>query len=460
MAAATTTLELLDGIDRLDQRIGDDALDAARILAEDFLAIAVAGAATPAGRVIHDYAADARPGRATLAASGATTDAATAALVNGTSGYAIGLTDTHARSITHPGPSIVPAALAAGQETGADGEQLLRAIVAGVEAVVRIGSVVNPSHRARGYHPTATCNVFGAVVAVGRLHSLDREQIANAMGIAGSMTGGLYEFRHEGSMLMAFHGGWPAHNGVVAVELARRGFTGPTTVLEGPEGFFRAFADDIHPELLAVDPAHPGILEVGLRPYNACRYGHSGIDALIEIAAQRGPIDPAEIERVTVETHRTAVDQETEPDTVIGARLSTKFTIAYAIAHGAKITEVDEADLADPLVRQIVDRMDVVEAPDLTAIFPAKWSCRVTVAFRDGTSATAQVDVPKGEPENPMTEAELSAKFHRLTEPVLGADGAAALERKFLGLAGAGSLDGLGAALGRLRAADDPTTRV
>src|SRR5690606_6340177 len=139
--------------------------------------------------------------------------------------------------------------------------------------------------------PTATCNVFGAAIAAGYLLDLDRAQLANALGIAGSMAGGLYEFRHEGSMLMAFHGGWPAQNGVTAAYLARAGFTGPSTVLEGPEGFFRAFADDIRPELLAVDLDHPGILEIGLRPYNACRYGHSGIDALEELRLE-DEIDP------------------------------------------------------------------------------------------------------------------------------------------------------------------------
>lgn len=428
--------------------MGADALAAARILATDFLGIAVAGSRTPAGRTIHDYAAAAgHPGPAAIAARAERLDAATAALVNGTSGYAIGLTDTHARSITHPGPSVVPAALAVAQQRGASGEEFLRAIVAGCEAVVRIGSVVNPGHRARGFHPTATCNVFGAAVAAGRLLGLGRDQLANALGIAGSMSGGLYEFRHEGSMLMALHGGWPAHNGVIAATLAARGFTGPTTVLEGPEGFFRAFSDDSRPGLLTAGADRPGILEIGLRPYNACRYGHSGIDALGIIAAERGPITPESVARVVVETHKTAVDQETEPDTVIGARLSTRFTIAYAIAHGPKITEVDDGDLKDPLVRRLADRTQVVEDPALTGIFPEKWACRVHIDFTDGSNASAGVDIPRGEPANPMTDADISVKFHGLADPVLGRDRADALEREFRAVAGARDLTALGEAL-------------
>ena len=445
-----TTMVLLDELSELSGRIGNDSIAAAQLLAEDFLGVAVAGSQTPEGEIIYAYARDSgRTGPCNVAGRPGTFDAATAALVIGTSGYSIGLTDTHSRSITHPGPSIVPAALAVAQMTGASGADMLRAIVLGCEAVVRIGAVVNPSHRARGYHPTATCNVFGAAIAAGHLLGLSKDKLANALGIAGSMSGGLYEYRHEGSMLMALHAGWPSQSGIIAAQLAAKGFTGPSTVLEGPEGFFRAFSDDIHTVLLRVDMEYPGIQEIGLRPYNACRYGHSGIDALRIIADKNGPIDPQDVAHVTVATHRTAVEQETEPTSVVGARLSTKFTVAYAIAHGPKLSEVDDADLSDPLVRTLIDRMDVVEDPELTAIFPEKWACRVTVRLKDGSTFEAQVDIPKGEPGNPMTPDEVSEKFHRLADPVLGKDNAEALEKVFEALPGAPDVSRLGTMLSR-----------
>lgn len=443
-----STSQLLDELDTLSGKLDDRSLPAARVLTQDFLGVAVAGSRTPEGRTSHRYARQlGHTGQCHVAGHPDAFDAETAALVVGTGGYSIGLTDTHSRSITHPGPSVVAAALAVGQETAASGADTLRAVVLGCEAVVRIGSVVNPSHRARGYHPTATCNVFGAAVAAGHLLGLTTAALSDAFGLAGSMAGGLYEFRHSGSMLMALHGGWPARNGIAAARLAALGFTGPATVLEGPEGFFRAFADDVRPELLRVDPDRPGILEIGLRPYNACRYGHSGIDALKLIADRRGPIDPADVRHVTIATHRTAVDQESDPDTVVGARLSTKFTVAHAIAHGPKLSEVDEHDLADPLVRDLVGRTDVVEDPALTELFPARWACRVTVTFADGGTEEAQVDVPKGEPANPMTPDEVGEKFHRLADPVLGADRAAALDRELLALPDSPDVRRLGVAL-------------
>jgi 2-methylcitrate dehydratase PrpD len=341
--------------------------------------------------------------------------------------YSIGLTDTHGESITHPGPSVVPTALALGQELGSSDDQILRAIIAGVEAVVRIGAVVNPSHRARGFHATATCNPFGTAITAASLYGLDAGRTVSALGIVGSMAGGLYEFRHEGSMLMALHGGLPAQNGIIAAALARDGFTGPTTVLEGPEGFFRGFADDIRPWKLLETPTSGrlGVEELSLRPYNACRYAHAAIDALGVIARDHGELDLDDIAAVTVWTHKTAVDQEVEPTSVVAARLSTAFNVALAIVHGPRLVEVTAEDLADPRTQSVMSRISILEDPELTAIFPARWACRVRVELRSGAVYEERIDTPKGDPDNPLTVTELEDKFLRLATPGIGENAAA-----------------------------------
>ncbi|MFI6347439.1 MmgE/PrpD family protein [Streptomyces sp. NPDC050560] len=424
-----TTAALVDALDRRAEDVPDSALDAARTLVLDFLGVAVAGASTEEGRRVHHVLAGlGRQGPSSVPRGRRGFDPATAALITGTMGYSIGLTDTHALSITHPGPSVIAAALAQAEAGDSSGRELLTAVVLGVEAVVRIGAVVNPSHRARGFHPTATCNPFGAAVAAGHLLGAGRRELTWALGLAGSTAGGLYEFRREGSMLMALHGGWPAHSGVTVAHLAHAGFTGPGTVLEGDEGFFRAFADTTHPELLVPpDDAPYGIEEVSLRPYCACRYAHAGIDALQRVRAAHDPFGPADIERLTVYTHRTAVEQESEPDTVVGARLSTRFNMALAAVHGPRLSEVSTGDLADPAVTAVAQRTEVVEDPELTALFPRQWACRVRVDLRDGRSYEERVDTPKGEPENPMTPTEVRDKFLRLTVPAVGEDRAHAL---------------------------------
>lgn len=417
-----TTAALVDLLEARAERMPESALAAARRLTLDFLGVAVAGGATDEGRLIRSVLGGLRgPGPCDIPLGGHTFDPATAALVTGTMGYSIGLTDTHAQSITHPGPSVIPAALAVGQAVGASAERVLTAIVLGFETVVRVGSVVNPSHRARGFHPTATCNPFGAAVAAAYLLGAGREQTLWALGLAGSTAGGLYEFRHSGAMLMALHGGWPASSGVTAAYLAAGGFTGPDTVLEGPEGFFRAFADETRPELLIPPAGGPlGIEEVSLRPYCACRYGHAGVDALQQINETQGPVEPEAIERLTVFTHSTAVDQETEPTSLVGARLSTRFTVARAAVYGPLLDEVTVKDLTDPAVIAVADRTEVVEDPELTALFPRRWACRVVVRTKDGREYERRVDIPKGEPENPLTEAEIAEKFRRLAGPALG----------------------------------------
>ncbi len=424
-----TTRALVDALLASADDLPDSTLDTARGLILDVLGVAVAGASTVEGRLALQVMTQlGRAGGCAVPGSAQTFDPATAALVTGTMAYSIGLTDTHSESITHPGPSVIPAALAVGQARGSSDQEILRAVILGVETVVRIGAVVNPSHRGRGFHPTATCNPFGAAVAAACLLGADRQQMLWALGLAGSMAGGLYEFRNEGAMLMALHGGWPASSGVTAAYLAMSGFTGPSTVLEGPEGFFRAFADESDPQkLMPARSATLGIEEVSLRPYCACRYAHAGVDALQRMGAVGGGVnpdqgvDPDQVERVTVWTHRTAVEQETEPTTLVSARLSTCFTIALAMVHGPRLSEVTEADLADTRVLDLARRVEVLEDPELTALFPKRWPCRVRVRMRDGEVREQRVDIPKGEPDNPLTAAELEQKFRRLAEPSLGA---------------------------------------
>jgi 2-methylcitrate dehydratase PrpD len=400
------------------------ALAAARKLVVDVLGVAVAGAATSEGRIVLEtMSAVAGPGSSAVPLSDRTFDPATAALITGTMAYSLGLTDTHAQSITHPGPSVVPTALAVGQSAEASDEQILRAIALGVELIVRVGAVVNPSHRSRGFHPTATCNPFGTALAASYLLGHSPAQTLSALGIAGSMAGGLYEFRHEGSMLMALHGGWPARSGITAALLAGGGFTGPATVLEGSEGFFRAFADDIRPEHLALpgDGQPWGIEELSLRPYNACRYAHSGIDALARIESEHGPVAAEDVRRLVVWTHGTAVQQECEPTSLVAARLSTAFTIALTFIHGPRLGEMTTADLHDEEVQSLLARTEIREDPRLTALFPRQWACRVEIGLADGRTLSAEVTMPKGEPGNPLTDAETIAKFCRLAGGRLGA---------------------------------------
>lgn len=403
---------------------------AARTLILDVLGVAISGSQTTEGRTVLATMSKLRmPGPSPVILAGRGFDVATGALINATMAYSLGLTDTHSQSITHPGCSVVTAALAMGAHTGADDDAILDAVIAGVETVVRVGSVVNPTHRGRGFHPTATCNPFGVAVTASMLLEAGLEETLDALGIAGSMAGGLYEFRHAGGMLMALHGGWPAHSGIIAAFLARDGFTGPDTVLEGPEGFFAAFADEIRPEHLTVPgPDAPmGIQELSLRPYNACRYAHSGIDALAVIEAEHGRVDPEDVRTLTVHTHRVAVEQECEPTTLVAARLSTAFNIASTYVNGPSLVALSEKDLHDETVLRLYERVQICEDLRLTELFPRLWASRVTLETNDGRVMEAEVTTPRGDPANPLSRDDIVEKFRRLAEPVTGVERADAM---------------------------------
>jgi len=437
-----TTASLVGTILASSNRIPREAFNSAQTLMLDTLGVAIAGTRTTEGILIARVAQKlGKGGPCVLLGSPIKADPATAALVNGTMAYSIGLTDTHSESITHPGPGVIPAALAVGHAVGASGLDVLRAMVLGYEVVIRIGAVVNPSHRSRGFHPTATCNPFGAAIAAAILLGCNEEQTLWAMGLAGSMAGGLYEFRQDGAMVMALHGGWPAQSGVMAAYLAREGFTGPTTILEGQDGFFKGFADKTFPEKLVEGLGQRfSIQEVALRPYCACRYAHSGIDALARISAEHGEIPISKIKRIKVFTHHTAVSQEAQPTTLVSARLSTAFNIAMAVVHGPRLAEVSLADLTDPAVKEICDRVEILEDEELTALFPKKWACRVQVELVTGKTYEWRVDVPKGEPDNPLSGVEIHQKFHQLADPVIGVDRAVKVIRAVECLPAAGSV--------------------
>ncbi|HKO27566.1 MAG TPA: MmgE/PrpD family protein, partial [Solirubrobacteraceae bacterium] len=148
---------------------------------------------------------------------------ADAALVNGVTCHALDYDDTHTGAVAHVSVAVVPAALAVAQSEGADGADLLAAVVAGNEIVARLGMAVDTGFHARGFHATAVCGVFGATAAACRLQALDARTVTNALGIAGSMASGLLEYLADGSSTKRLHPGWAAHSAVIASRLAAHG---------------------------------------------------------------------------------------------------------------------------------------------------------------------------------------------------------------------------------------------
>jgi len=377
----------------------------------DWLGCAAVGAAEEAGRVLAAYGLAAAPGPATCFGAGRR-DAPAAALVNGGLGNLLELDDIHRTSIVHPGDVVIPAVLAAAEREGAPEEAVADAIVAGYEAAIRVGIAAGPQHYEYWYN-SATCGVFGAAAGVARLCGAGRRQLAQALALAGMQAAGLWQCRLEPNFGKQLATGRAAQSGMLAADLALRGFTGPLSIFEGPLGFFAAMADGADPARLLPGGEDAGWLihDVSFKPWPACRHAHPVIEAALLARAALGA-DEA-IGTVEIETYRQAVAfcDDPDPDTPHRGRFSLQHCFAVAWLHGAPdFEDFSPAALSDPRMAALRTRVTVKEARDLSAAFPEAYGARVTVSGPGFGSRTFDIATAKGDPENPMTLPELGEK--------------------------------------------------
>jgi len=351
-----------------------------------------------------------------------------AAFLNGALAHSLDFDDTHAAGSLHPGAPVIPASLAAGEMAGASGADVLAAIIAGYDVTCRIALALPAGeHYDRGFHPTATCGAFGAAAAAGRVFGLDADGIAATLGTVLSQCAGSLQFLANGAWTKRFQVGWAAANGLVAATLVREGFKGAAEALEGRHGFLHAYAPNPTPERATQDLGRVfELMATAVKPYPSCRYGHAGIDAALALRAGHG-LKPDEIESVTLGLPKAGMmligepaAKKADPRNVVDGQFSGPFVIASALATGRMAWDSYEK-LADPTIRALLPKISCELAPEIEAEFPANMSGKVTIRARR-TTFTHKVVVPKGEPSNFLTEAELRAKFTSLVESLLGAD--------------------------------------
>jgi len=214
--------------------------------------------------------------------------------------------DDYHRAKIHPGAAVIPAAMAVGERLGADGKSLLTAMVAGYEVMIRISLATGPNaSRLKGWHLTGTTGTFGAAAAAGKLLGLDEDQMASALGMAGTQSSGLWAFTADGAMSKRFHPGRSSQSGVMSALLSQKGFRGPTQILEAEDGgFCRATSDRVDLSLATKDLAREFFCaDVGIKPYACCASSHSAIDAIWQIA-ESVKVDPENVEKIAVKTAR------------------------------------------------------------------------------------------------------------------------------------------------------------
>lgn len=391
----------------------------------DHLAVSIAGMNLPWTKVLEQYAlAQHASGRATIYGSQGTS-ADLAALVNGTMAHGIELDDTHEASVSHPGAVIFATVLAVAQELNSSVENTIAAVVAGYEAMGRIGCAFDPDFMARGSHPTANHGVFGACTGAAKLLGLSSAQLNMAWGIATSLSSGSMAFTEDpkGTMVKRLHAGWPAHSGVVAAKLAKLGFTGPRETLDRRRGYIGSRSPDAQREKIVEALGQAWVVdEVSIKPYACCRLFHSSIDA-IKYLQKHHAFAVEDITEVQAFGSKHMIDghMEYRPESVMSAQYSLPFSLAVALCSDAgDPKQFGESCLNSEAVLNVADLVVAAVREELENLFPEKYAGSITIVLRDGRSITHTVLDCSGSAANPLDRASIKSKFHLLAEENIG----------------------------------------
>ena len=338
-----------------------------------------------------------------------------ASLANGPLGAILEMDDVDKRALLHPGPVILPAALAAAEASGCDdGNRFLDAVVRGYEAMIRVGRAAGAGHY-RYFHATGTCGPFGAAAAAGSLLGLTPEGMAWALGNAGQQAAGLWQVRHEPVYTKSLHNGRAAANGVAAALLASDGYAGPRAIFEGPQGFFAALCAGADPMDVVARPDEGwAIHDVSFKPHAACRHAHAAIDVLLDLRAKAKGREPSAIEIGTYADAVTFCDRPT-PVSVGQAKFSLQHAAAAVWSYGdAGLARFTMAAIAEPELNRLRGLTTVATDPEITGRYPGRFGARAKVTFGDGTSVSAATHDALGDPERPISSEALLTKAQSL----------------------------------------------
>ena len=331
----------------------------------------------------------------------------------------------------HPGATLLPAVLAACEETKADGKTAITAFVAGCEVIFRIGLASHHTPEKFGFHAPGLTGCYGAALAAGRIFGLDAEQLGHALGIAGSLSSGLLAFSKSkhGAMVKRLHLGRAAESGILAARLAADGYTGPETVLEGKFGFLDAYCRDGEqdPKLLTAD-LHENweTLRICMKRYPCHVNAHTPVQALRELMSEHA-FQGAEVAKVVIEGSERLLSHHniTEPGDIMQAQYSVPFCVALALFRDPDDPRsFDASAIDDPSIRGACRNLELRARAQGGR---SARSVRVIVRLKDGREFARDGETFKGMPSDPLSRAELRRKFMLLT----GSMGEAAAARLF-----------------------------
>jgi 2-methylcitrate dehydratase PrpD len=343
--------------------------------------------------------------------------AVNAAFANAACAHALDMDDGHRFAALHPGAVIIPAAMAAAELAGASTKRLIAGVVAGYEIMIRIGMAINPSSLNRGFHATGITGPFGAVAATASIMKLNREETIGALGLAGLQGSGVLQVNHdaEGAKVKPINPARAAQSGLLATLLAQKGAKGPRKIFEGEDGFFQAVTDEVKKELLTRDLGKEfEICNIYIKFHSACRHAHAPIDAAFHVL-KSSKMDPSEIIKISVETYPAAIRLAgiTDVTTPSAARFSIPFSVALVLTKkDAGADKYSEENIRDERIQSLSRKVELSVGGKWEKLYPNKRGATVRIWDGQNREWSAEVELAKGEPENPASWDEIYRKFH------------------------------------------------
>lgn len=338
--------------------------------------------------------------------------ASMSAMINGTLIHSLEFDDTHGPSIVHGSSVVAPTALAVAEDVQASGADLLAAFTMGWELMIRLGMASQGSIQANGFQTTSTVGPFGAVIVAALLHGKDPKFLANALGIAGSTPAGNFAFLDHGDTTKAMQPGWAAHSGIMSVDFASMGVTGPNGVFDGKRGFFAIYGDDQS----AAKRFEKHVADIGtkwhlpdasFKAIACCHYIHPFVEAAEQVV--KSGMAPTDIDRVVCDVPVEVIDVIAEPwhsrqrpERAHEARWSLPYVVAATLLG---FNPMPDLFVGDAIAEILALAQRVEYRPWIDSGFPHRYSARITVRSREGTTQVVNIDDVLGGARRPMSES-------------------------------------------------------
>lgn len=381
----------------------------------DYLGVTYAGASL-AGNSLGVYIQSSQGNCGLLGYEGESTNAVIAAFINGFNAHRMELDDGHRFGMLHLGAVIIPAVLAIAEEEAIIFQKILRGIVAGYEAAVRVALAIQPDHKKRGYHTTGTCGTIGAAIGCAVALGMDKIQMKAVLSAAATSASGLLEIQENTSQIKAYNAAHAAMAGVTASLIGKSGMCGPDDILGGDRGFLAIHSTTVNTEKLFQSRDYYEIERIYVKPYAACRHCHSAMEAAMNLR-EKFQIDEENIEEICIDTYQLAIrgHDHKEINGVASAKLSMPYCVsaAYVLNSGGE-DSFSEYNLRNMEILRLANRVVLQEKSEFTELSSTKRIAEVSIHTKQGESYSSRVDYAKGDPENPMTKDEIEAKFIEL----------------------------------------------